>query len=117
MGHVSIASKTKHIYYADVSDEGGNRAKIMTGIITIDSASGATATMNPNFTLDIPHLDGVFIQGEDGYEVQYEYSTADIKILQRDALTATQALSAGGLNVTTLSTLTGLNFRYFAWGY
>jgi hypothetical protein len=111
MSQATISGKTKHIYYADVADEGGRRAMIMTGIITIDSASGATATLNPNFTSDIPVLDTVMIQGEDGYVVQYEYSTANIKILQ--VITA----NANPLVVTTNSTLTGLNFRYFAWGY
>lgn len=106
-------TKTKHIYYADVSDEGGNRMKIMTGVITIDSAGATTANLNPNFTLDIPTLEGVTIQGEDGYHVQYEYSTADIKILMTNGATA----SDGPQIVTTVSTLTGLNFRYFAWGY
>jgi len=112
MSESTIISKTKHIYYADVSDEGGNRAKVMTGVITIDSAGATTATMNPNFTADIPTLDGVWIGGEDGFVVQYEYSTADIKILQR-----TVTASTGGLIGTTKSGLTGLNFRYFAWGY
>lgn len=113
MSEATIISKTKHIYYADVADEAGNRAKIMTGIITIDSAGATTASLNPNFTADIPTLDGVFIQGEDGYVIQYEYSTADIKIMTTSAVTAT----ADPLIETTASTLTGLQFRYFAWGY
>ena len=109
----NISTKTKHIYYADVADEAGNRAKIMTGVITFDSAGPSTASMNPNFTADIPTLDFVQIQGEDGYIAQYEYGTADIKILgsssnDKAALTETTAGSLGTL---------GLNFRYFAWGY
>lgn len=115
MPQVSIASKTKHIYYADVSDEAGNRAKLMTGVISIGTATGGTATMNPNFTLDIPHLDGVWIQGEDGYVVQYEYSTADINIMQT---AANDSATAAPLTETTNDdALNGLEFRYFAWGY
>ena len=114
MPQASIASKTKHIYYADVSDEGGNRAKIMTGVITIGTSTGTTATLNPNFTADIPNLDGVWIQGEDGYNVQYEYSTADIKIMQTNGATASDGPQIATTNDDALN---NLNFRYFAWGY
>ncbi len=110
---VNIKSKTKHIYYADVSDEAGNRAKVMTGSITFNSAGPSTADMNPNFTADIPNLDFVSIEAEDGYVAQYEYSTADIKILVQG--TATEGSTA--LSVTTVSTLTGLKFHYIVWGY
>lgn len=114
MSEATILSKTKHIYYADVADEAGNRAKVMTGVITIDSAGATTANLNPNFTADIRTLDIVSIQGEDGYIVQYEYSTADIKIMQADAA---DSATAKALAETTTSTLTGLNFRYMVWGY
>jgi hypothetical protein len=110
---VSISSKTKHIYYADVADEAGNRQKIMTGVITFTSAGPSTDDMNPNFTADIPTLDFVSIEGEDGYVAQYEYTTADIKILVQG--TASEAGTA--LTVTTAGSLTGLKFRYMVWGY
>lgn len=109
----NISTKTKHIFYADVADEAGNRAKVMTGVITFDSAGPSTASMNPNFTADIPTLDYVLILGEDGYLGQYEYSTADIKILRQDSQVT------GALVETTAGSLglLSLNFRYFAWGY
>lgn len=108
---VSISSKTKHIYYADVADEAGNRAKIMTGVISFTSAGPTTDDMNPNFTADIPTLDMVIIEGEDGYVVQYEYITADIKIL------GSSSNDKAALTGTTAGSLAGLTFRYMVWGY
>lgn len=86
----------------------------MTGVITIGTDTGGTATLNPNFTADIPNLDGVWIQGEDGYNVQYEYSTKDIKIMQTNGATASDGPQ---IQTTNDDALDGLNFRYFAWGY
>ena len=113
----------KHKYSMGAPDAGGNKLIYVTGEITMASFTKTTTTTGLEFDLsaDIPNLEGIFIQGDGGFVVQYRYATetaSDRKIEiygwgETYDTSADVALTA----MATASTLAFLVFKFHAWGF
>ena len=122
MAVAKVTITKKHKYSMGAPDAGGNKLIYVTGEITMSSFSKTTTTTGLEFDLsaDIPNLEGIFIQGDGGYVVQYNYSTTaasrKIEIYgwgEHYNTSTDQALNA----MATASTLAFLVFKFHAWGF
>lgn len=87
----------KHKYSMGTPDAAGNKMITVTGQITMDTFTQSTTTdgMELDLSADIPNIEGVFIQGDAGYVVQYDYSNKKIEVyVQGTATEASSALTA-----------------------
>lgn len=122
MGVAKVTITKKHKYSMGAPDAGGNKLIYVTGEITMSSFTKTTTTTGLEFDLsaDIPNLEGIFIQGDGGYTVQYNYSTTassrKIEIYGTGAHydTSTQIPL---VTMATASTLAFLVFKFHAWGF
>ena len=122
MAVAKVTITKKHKYSMGAPDAGGNKLIYVTGEITMSSFTKTTTTTGLEFDLsaDIPNLEGIFIQGDGGHIVQYNYSTtaADRKIEiygfgeQYDTVTHVPLVA-----MATASTLAFLVFKFHAWGF
>lgn len=110
----NVTVTSKHKYPMGVPDAKGDRKIFVTGIVTMITATGISTTtevMKLDLSADIPTVEGVIIQGDGGYIVQYDYSTTEIEIYRQDSS------SDGALTEDTTTSMKSLVFRFFAWGY
>jgi hypothetical protein len=122
MAVAKVTITKKHKYSMGAPDAGGNKLIYVTGEITMSSFSKTTTTTGLEFDLstDIPNLEGIFIQGDGGYTVQYNYSTtaADRKIEIYGWGEHYDTSTHVPLNaMATASTLAFLVFKFHAWGF
>ena len=105
----------KHKYTMGRADGGGNKEIVVTGAITMSSETQTTTSTGVGLDLsaDIPNVETVFIQGDAGYYVQYDYSNKEIEVYY---ITGT-SITAPALAETTNSTLTGKIFYFRASGF
>lgn len=122
---MSVAKVTitkKHKYSMGAPDAGGNKLIYVTGEITMSSwtANSTETGLELDLSSDIPNLEGIFIQGDGGYTVQYNYSTtaADRKIeIYGTGFHADTATQIPLVAMATASTLAFLVFKFHAWGF
>ena len=122
MAVAKVTITKKHKYAMGAPDAGGNKLIYVTGEITMSSFTKTTTTTGLEFDLsaDIPNLEGIFIQGDSGHIVQYNYSSTassrKIEIYgfgeQYDTITHVPLVA-----MTTASTLAFLVFKFHAWGF
>ena len=114
MAHVGyVGAITKHKYSFGPSDEGGDRLIFLTGTITMSTGTATTTdnSMVVDLSSDIPNVENLFIQGDGGYEVEYDYSGTKIEIY------AATATSGDPFTQVTGTVIEGLVFHFQAWGY
>lgn len=113
---VTITRKKK--YSMGTPDAGGNKRICVTGIITMSSETQTTTSNGVGFDLsaDIPNIDTVFIQGDAGYIVQYDYSNKEIEV-RGFTVADTEATTAKAFSETTASSLNGQVFYFRAEGF
>ena len=109
----------KHKYSMGAPDAGGNKLIYVTGEITMDSWTANTTLTGLELDLsdDIPNLEGVFIQGDTGYPVQYDYSTGKIEIYGWGEIYDTSTDVALTAMDTASSTVYNKVFKFHAWGF
>ncbi len=107
----------KHKYSMGAPDAGGNKLIYVTGQISMSSGTATTTSqLILDLSADILNLEGIFIQGDGGYTVQYDYSSKQIEILTRAWVSTTDF--AGPLDdAGTVTTLAFLVFKFHAWGF
>ena len=110
---VSITSK--HKYSMGAPDAKGDRKILVTGVITMVTETGTptNAKMLLDLSSDITTVESVFIQGDAGYYVQYDYSNKYIEVYY---ITGT-SITAPALSQDTSTTIDGKVFRFMALGY
>ena len=114
MTKARVTITKKHKYSMGAPDGGGNRLIFVTGEITMDSFSHTTLTgLEFDLSGDIPNVEGVFIQGDSGYIVQYNYSSKYIEIYANAFGTASRTAFVAGSETT----LAYLVFKFTAWGF
>lgn len=114
MAHIGyVGAITKHKYSFGPSDEGGDRLIFLTGTITMSTGSATTTdnSMVVDLSGDIPNVENFFIQGDGGYEVEYNYDDTKIEIYQG---AGTVSLPLGQVTGTVVEDLV---FHFQAWGY
>ena len=109
MAASKVSSYTKHIFNRGPADPGGTREIFMFGTITL--ANCTTDDFGFDISDDIPNLEGIIIQGDGGFPVQYDYSGRAIEVYVQDSGSDSALTAASGTD------LGALVFRYFAWGY
>ena len=123
---MSVAKVTitkKHKYSMGAPDAGGNKLIYVTGEITMSSFTKTTTTTGLEFDLsaDIPNLEGIFIQGDGGHIVQYNYSTTaserKIEIYGWGEIYDTSTDVALTAMDTASSTVYNKVFKFHAWGF
>lgn len=118
MSVAKVIITKKHKYSMGAPDAGGNKLIYVSGEITMSSWTANTTITGLELDLsdDIPNIEGVFIQGDGGYPVQYNYSTGKIEIYGTGFLADT--ITDGPLAaMNTVSTLAFLVFKFHAWGF
>ena len=110
---VSVTSK--HKYPMGAPDAKGDRKIFLTGIITMVTETGTPTApkMLLDLSADITTLEGIVIQGDGGYYVQYDYSNKYVEVYY---ITGT-SITAPALTQDTSTTVKDLVFRFMAWGY
>lgn len=108
-----VGAITKHKYSFGPADPGGNRLIFLTGTITMTTGGTTTTDVTMVFSVatDIPNVEGVHIQGDGGYVVQYDYTNSKIEIYGAHITT-----SGSPLNQVTGTVVEGLVFYFTAWG-
>ena len=118
MPTAQVVVTRKHKYSMGTPDEAGNKRICVMGQITMSTFTQTTTTdgMELDLSADIPNLEGVFIQGDAGYVVQYNYATSStnpsIECYNKPIAT-TASLTA----TTSDDDLDGKVFYFQAWGY
>ncbi len=114
MTKARVVISKKHKYSMGAPDGGGNKMIFLTGEITMDSFSHTTLTgLELDLSGDIPNVEGVFIQGDSGYIVQYNYSSKYIEIYGNAFGTASRTPLVAGSETT----MAYLVFKFQAWGF
>ena len=105
----------KHKYSMGTPDGGGNKRIIVTGAITMSSETNSTTSPGLGFDLsaDIPNMEGVFVQGDAGYFIQYNYSSKAIEVYNVVGSSLSNAL----LTATTAVALDTKVFYFHAFGF
>ena len=110
---VSVTSK--HKYPMGAPDAKGDRKIFLTGIITMVTETGTPTApkMLLDLSTDITTLEGIVIQGDAGYYVQYDYTNKYIEVYYITG----GSTSAAALTQDTSTTIDGKVFRFMAWGF
>lgn len=117
MSHSLVTITKKHKYKMGAPDAGGNKLIYVTGEITMSSFSKTTTTTGMELDLsgDISNLEGIFIQGDGGYFVQYDYTNKRIEVYTRGWVSDTNW--SGPLTAQTDNNLAFLVFKFHGWGF
>ena len=109
---VSITSK--HKYPMGAPDAKGDRKIFLTGIITMVTETGTPTApkMLLDLSADITTLEGITIQGDGGYIVQYDYTNKYVEVYNEVVGSDSSALAQD-----TSTSVKDLVFRFMAWGY
>lgn len=111
----------KHKYSMGTPDGGGNKMIEVIGEITMSTFTQTTAGtdgMELNLSSDILNLEGVTIQGDAGYIVQYNYATSStnpsIEVYVQNSWTGAAPVL---VSTTSDDLLNGKVFKFRAWGF
>lgn len=109
-----VSITQKHKYPMGTPDAKGDRRIFVTGVITMVTETGTPVApkMLLDLSGDIDTVEGVFIQGDGGYVVQYDYSNKYIEVYNEVVGSDSSALAQD-----TSTTIDGKVFRFMAWGY
>ena len=110
-----VSITAKHKYPMGAPDAKGDRKICVTGIVTMVTETGTPTApkMLLDLSSDISTVESVFIQGDGGYVVQYDYSNKYVEVY----VVSSTEVAGHALAQDTSTAIKDLVFRFQAWGY